>query len=178
MKSEFEWQLQIKKNLFFLCVKVILTSFLGSCSSVCTICFNLTLKFLLLEIVEHQNLNFVLLHCQFHVSYITVINPFNKLSPIAHVLKKYRLETLPGLLGHITFRGADNIANCKLLEKFFRLHIPWEFINELFRLCRQMISLCDNHFSSRLFLRFQGEKCVFHKVAILRSGTLHEVTDM
>jgi hypothetical protein len=57
-------------------------------------------------------------------SHITVLNLFNKTSTITHGLNKYPLETLPAILNHITLRGADNIANCKLLEKLPHLHTP------------------------------------------------------
>jgi hypothetical protein len=75
-----------------------------------------------------------------------------------HVLKKCWLETLPALLGHITLRGADNMASCKLLGKLLYLHTPWNFINDLFCLCRQKICLSNNHDKSWLFLWFQGEE--------------------
>jgi hypothetical protein len=179
MKSQLDWQLQIKKNLFFLCVKVILASFLVSCSSVCTVCFNLILNFYFLK--QYNNIRISTLFCctdHFTFPHITVTNLFNKTPTITRGLKKYRLETLPALLDHITLRGADIIANCKLVEKLFRVHTPWELINDLLWPCRQMISLCDNHFSSCLFPRFEGDKYVFHNVAIFRSGTLHEVTDV
>jgi hypothetical protein len=47
-------------------------------------------------------------------------------------LKKYCLETLPKLLGHITLRGAESMASCKLLGKLLRLHTQWGFINDHF----------------------------------------------
>jgi len=39
---------------------------------------------------------------------------------------------LPALLGHITLRGSENMASCKLLGKLLHLHIHWDFINDLF----------------------------------------------
>ena len=47
-------------------------------------------------------------------------------------LKKCSLETLPTLLGHITFRDADNMASCKLLGRILQLHTQWDFINDLY----------------------------------------------
>jgi hypothetical protein len=47
-------------------------------------------------------------------------------------LKKCRLETIPALLGHITVRGAENMASWKLLGKLLRLYTQLGFINDLF----------------------------------------------
>jgi len=47
------------------------------------------------------------------------------------------METSPALLGHITLRGSENMASCKLLGKLLRLHIQRDFINDLFCLYRQ-----------------------------------------
>ena len=44
------------------------------------------------------------------------------------------METLNALLGHITVRGANNMASCKLLGKLLQLHNQWDFINDLYML--------------------------------------------
>lgn len=178
MQSEKDWQLKIMKNLFFLCVKVILTSILISCSSVCTVCLNLILHFYFSKGYNIRILTLFSCTVNFTFSNIPVTNLFNKTSTKTHGLKKCRLETLPALLDHITPRGADNIASCKLVEKLFRVHTPWEFINDLLRLCRRLWSLYATTILGPDFSCDFKVINIFDKMAIFSSCTLHEVTDV
>jgi len=66
-----------------------------------------------------------------------VVCAFTNNTSCTHELKKCWLETLPALLCHITLRGADNMASCKLLGKLLHLHTQQHFISDLFFLFMQ-----------------------------------------
>ena len=61
-----------------------------------------------------------------------VVFAFTDYISCTHGLRKCCLETLPAPLGHITLRGADNMASCQLLGQLLLLHTQWDFINDPF----------------------------------------------
>jgi hypothetical protein len=90
-----------------------------------------------------------------------------------HGLNKCWVETLPALLGHITLRGADNVASCKLLGNFLSSY-PLGFHQWSFFFMQTNDLSKQQPWEVLTFPVISGWKnSVFLKVAIFSPGTLY-----